>query len=84
MPVERQGGISNHYWHIVNLGTGWYHFDACIHNPLFNAFMRTDAEVDDFAQMQRPGYNYFTYDTEKYPKVETEPFEWNRDFPELK
>ena len=42
LPVERMGGVSRHYWHIINLGGGWYHFDACIHIPKFVSFMRTE------------------------------------------
>ena len=78
LPVERVGGVSRHYWHIINLGGGWYHFDACIHIPKFVSFMRTDAELDAFAATQRPGYNYYTYDKTKYPEVSTVPFEWDR------
>lgn len=78
LPVERMGGVSRHYWHIINLGGGWYHFDACIHIPKFVSFMRTDAELDAFAATQRPGYNYYTYDKTKYPEVSTVPFEWDR------
>ena len=74
LPVELMGGVSRHYWHIINLGGGWYHFDACIHIPKFVSFMRTDAELDAFAATQRPGYNYYTYDKTKYPEVSTVPF----------
>ena len=79
LPVERQGGFTRHYWHLCNLGSGWYHFDACIHKPVFVSFMRTDAEFDVFAAKQKPGYNYYTYDKTRYPAVSTVPFEWNRD-----
>lgn len=82
LPVERQGGVSRHYWHIINIGSGWYHFDACIHIPKYVSFMRTDAEFEEFAALQRPGYNYYTYDKEKYPEVSTTPFEWDRTPPE--
>ena len=27
MSVTRKGGRTRHYWVIVNIGTGWYHFD---------------------------------------------------------
>ncbi|MFR1518037.1 MAG: immunoglobulin-like domain-containing protein [Clostridia bacterium] len=78
LPVERMGGITRHYWHIVNLGGGWYHFDACIHKPPFVSFLRTDAEFEEFAAKQKPGYEYYTYDKTKYPEVSTVPFEWDR------
>ena len=78
LPVERVGGITHHYWHLINLDGSWYHFDACIHKPVYVSFLRTDAEFDEFAAKQKPGYNYYTYDKTKYPAVSTVPFEWDR------
>ena len=28
MKVNRVGGISKHYWHMVNVDGNWYHFDS--------------------------------------------------------
>ena len=30
MSVERLGGLTHHYWCLVNIGTGWYHFDPLV------------------------------------------------------
>ena len=51
MRVERltKPGEAKHYWHLVNYGEGWYHFDACIHIPKLVSFMLTDAEMDAFS-----------------------------------
>ncbi len=78
LPVERVGGRTHHYWHLIKIQDRWYHFDACIHIPKFVSFLRTDAEFDAFAAKQKPGYNYYTYDKAKYPEVSTIPFEWDR------
>ena len=29
--LYRVGGTTDHYWQLVNVGSGWYHFDACPH-----------------------------------------------------
>ena len=82
LPVRRQGGVSRHFWHMVKTSQGWYHFDTCIHRPIYNSFLRTDAELDAYTQQQEiynPGYNYFTYDKTGYPSVSEIPFEWDRD-----
>ena len=80
MKVNRVGGISKHYWHMVNVDGNWYHFDPCYRRPTWSAFLRTDAEVAEFAaRISIPNYEYYTYDKTKYPAVATEKFEWDRD-----
>ena len=82
LPIQRHGGISRHYWHMVKTDQGWYHFDTCIHRPIYNSFLRTDAEFEAYTLKQEnynPGYNYFTYDKTGYPAVSEIPFEWDRD-----
>lgn len=60
---------SPHYWNLVNLGDGWYHFDACRvrANPPLQGFMFTDTYAEQFSANQVSGY--FTYDKEKYPDI---------------
>lgn len=80
LKVNRVGGISNHYWHMVNVDGSWYHFDPCYRRPTWSAFLRTDAEMSAFAdRISIEGYEYYTYDKTKYPVVSTETFEWDRD-----
>ena len=83
MKVNRVGGQSKHYWHMVNVDGNWYHFDPCYRRNSegrWNAFLRTDAEVAAFAaKVGIPNYEYYTYDKTKYPAVSTVEFEWDRD-----
>lgn len=74
LSVERAciGDEASHYWHMVNFGGGWYHFDACIHKPPLISFMLTDTEVDFYSNKHRNGY-YYRYDRESYPASEENP-----------
>ena len=58
---------TRHYWHMINCGDGWYHFDACIHVPAFVSFMLTDAELDAFSELKGKNNYYYRYDRENYP-----------------
>lgn len=63
--LERVGGLSDHYWQLVNTGDGWYHFDACPHpnaHPI-TSFMLTEAEVRDYTERcSDVRKNYYVYD----------------------
>ncbi len=60
----------HHYWLLVNIGTGWYHFDACrAYTGKRRCFMWTDA------QTRRYSRSYWSYDKSLYPPVATEPFD---------
>ena len=69
--VERLGGKSRHYWVLVNVGTGWYHFDTTVsNNHKHKCFMWTDE------QCQVKAY-FWRYDHSRYPvTVATEPFDY--------
>lgn len=60
-------GETNHYWHMINVGDGWYHFDACIHLPEFFSFMLTDAEAEAYSRQKGKDAYYYRHDKEKYP-----------------
>lgn len=70
MRIERltRGDENRHYWHLVNYGEGWYHFDACIHIPKLVSFMLTDAEMDAYSARTKNGY-YYRFDKENYPRT---------------
>lgn len=70
LSVERYGWDSRHYWCLVNLGNGWYHFDTINVAPNdFQAFMKTADEV------LAVSIYYWDYNEELYPPLATEPFE---------
>ena len=72
--VERAPGVRNdhHYWLLVDLGTGYYHFDATRRAYWFNGFMATDAQVNAYSTNVVNGFYYF--DTTLYPATPTEEF----------
>jgi hypothetical protein len=69
------GDETNHYWHMVNYGEGWYHFDACPHKPYLCSFMLTTEEVDAFSKRVGKNNYYYRYDKEKYPASAEKPTE---------
>ena len=69
LSVERLNGRTQHFWCLVNLGTGWYHFDACNVGPEhLRCFMKTSEELVKYS------VQYWRFDTSMYPQVETRPY----------
>ncbi len=73
MIVQRIGGEAEHYWLLVNTGTGWYHFDATRRSVYFDGFMARDEDVA--AYTEQVGNHYYTFDTAKYPATPTEKYQ---------
>ena len=61
-------GEAAHYWLLVDIGDGWYHFDSCLHfsGMAWDSFMRTDAELDAYCKQHDIEY-YYRFDKSKYP-----------------
>lgn len=69
LSVERLNGRTQHFWCLVNLGTGWYHFDACNVGPEhIRCFMKTSEELVKLS------VQYWRFDTTLYPQLETRPY----------
>lgn len=71
MVVTREGGYpgTHHWWLLVDVGTGYYHFDPINVGPKnYKCFMRTDEEVKKKNKM------FWAFDKNKYPATPTEPF----------
>ena len=71
MVVTREGGYAgtHHWWLLVDVGTGYYHFDAINVGPKnYECFMRTDEEV------RRQNKLFWAFDKKKYPATPTERF----------
>lgn len=77
LPVERYKGRSSHYWLLVNIGTGWYHYDPSpqsLEDP-FRCFMKTDAQVKAYSRGRTDGRSdYYKFDESKYPDRATEKY----------
>ena len=71
MSVTRKGSSTRHYWVIVNIGTGWYHFDPTIApRHRHQCFMWTNR------QCQVKSY-FWRYEKANYPDIATEPFDYD-------
>lgn len=66
-------GQSRHYWSLVDLGTGWYHYDTC---PRRDApewiFMYTDEQLLNYSKQHD---NSHDFDSSLYPRTPTEKFQ---------
>ncbi len=69
MSVERIGGRTHHYWCLVNIGSGWYHYDACPNHIYGTCFMRTNNQLHN-----GEGKVYWKYDMSQFPDVATKSF----------
>ena len=61
----------NHYWLMVNVGTGWYHYDVTPRATGGRFFMWTDAELKAYSDKYD---NCFSYDHSQYPATPEESF----------
>lgn len=69
LSVERKGGSTRHYWLLVNIGTGWYHYDACnAGTGKKRCFMWTNAQKDAVST------RFWRYEESLYPPVATQPY----------
>lgn len=64
--VKLNGG---HYWNLVNLGEGWYHFDTTPRKAGGEFFMLTDAEITAYSVKHN---NSHIWDHSKYPATPAE------------
>jgi len=64
---DRHDDESRHYWHLVNDGTGWYHFDCNnTSTTQYRCFMRTTAETEAHSEY------FWRYTKSLYPESATE------------
>lgn len=70
--VKRVEANTCHYWNLVNLGDGWYHFDTCPTPEAFDGFLFGEAQAQQFTQQMGDGWRYYEYDPSLYPTVEWE------------
>lgn len=66
--IERLGSSTRHYWSLVNLGEGYYHFDCTPHRTKkYDTCMITQSRLNQI--MADRGYYYYRYDPELYPET---------------
>ncbi len=59
-----------HYWSLINVGTGWYHYDSTRFASVANLFMVTDAELKKWDN--RYYRNCHNYSSDGLPERSTE------------
>ncbi|MCL2816708.1 MAG: hypothetical protein FWD23_19075, partial [Oscillospiraceae bacterium] len=71
MMVQRIGAPVPHYWNIVNVGGGWYHFDASPNGyvSIDKKFMFTESQAREFSRITPTDYENFKYDKSLVPEV---------------
>ncbi len=62
--VRLKDSESRHYWSLVDVGTGYYHFDATPRVGGFNGFMRTDEQLKSYSKNHK---NCHRFDESLYP-----------------
>ncbi len=71
MSLTRKGGRTRHFWVIVNVGTGWYHFD-----PTYASHHKHRCFMWTNKQCKVKPY-FWRYEESDYPPIATEPFDKN-------
>lgn len=73
--VRREGGKSNHYWNLVNVGDGWYHCDSSprVKGDPYKCFMQTDEQIAAYtaAFAVNGSPDYYTFNPDQYPERNT-------------
>lgn len=57
----------SHYWNLVNLGEGWYHFDTTPRKDKSEFFLLTDAELEAYSVAHKDSHNF---DRSLYPQIQ--------------
>jgi len=72
--VKRYGGETEHYWNLVNAGSGWHHFDVCPTPSdiikIGQRFMFTESQAEQFTrELASRRSNYYVYDKSAAPET---------------
>lgn len=66
LDIKKSSTNPVHYWNLVYMEDGWYHFDACPNKEGVRIFLFTDAQLKDFSASRG---NSHTYDSSLYPAI---------------
>ena len=67
MDIEKIPAESRHYWNLIDLGDGWYHFDTTRRIGGAEFFYKTDAELMEYSNSHKLSHNY---DKSLYPTIQ--------------
>lgn len=66
MDIVKSAVNPSHYWNLVDVGEGWYHFDATPRKDKTVFFMWTDAQLKEYSENHK---NTHIYDASLYPEI---------------
>lgn len=66
MDIVKSTVNPSHYWNLVDVGEGWYHFDATPRKDKTVFFMWTDAQLKEYSESHK---NTHIYDASLYPEI---------------
>lgn len=66
MDIVKSTVNPSHYWNLVDIGDGWYHFDATPRKDKTVFFMWTDAQLKEYSESHK---NTHIYDASLYPEI---------------
>ncbi len=67
MDIERIPGNTMHYWNLIDIGEGWYHFDTCRRSDGTTFFYVNDATITAYSDAHNGTHNY---DRSLYPTIQ--------------
>jgi hypothetical protein len=67
--VRRVGGPAEHYWNLIFIDGGWYHYDASPYFIYFDGSIFTESQARQYTQDRDPRRHYYDYDADLYPEV---------------
>lgn len=66
MDIVKSQVNPSHFWNLVDVGEGWYHFDATPRKDKTVFFMWTDAQLREYSELHK---NTHIYDESLYPEI---------------
>ena len=78
--VKRDSQTSLHYWNLVEMESGWYHFDASPRRTgdPYRCFLQTDAQVAYYGTTYPGRSDYYKFDDTGLPERGTEILYYSR------
>ena len=64
--IEKIVTSTRHYWHLVDIGDGWFHFDTTPRSDKVIIFMWTNEQLNEL--MEETRYRSHRYDPDIYPR----------------
>lgn len=67
MDIVKAAVNPSHYWNLVDVGDGWYHFDSTPRKDKTEFFLMSDADLEAYSTTHK---NSHIYDRSQYPEIQ--------------